>query len=97
MTGGNQPGDRYTEAESSYMWLVDRGVLGLMRSGWKTSAVRLKRTSPALRRSQAEGLKSALIVSDAFHLFRSYIADWYGIDGYGLPAEKQPDRSLVGQ
>ena len=91
VTGGNQPGDRYTEAESSYMWLVDRGV--------PSDAIRLENVSSSTEENfagvaeimQAEGLKSALIVSDGFHLFRAkYIADWYGIDGYGLPAGNSP-------
>ena len=91
VTGGNQPGDRFTEAEASYMWLVDRGV--------PSDAIRLENVSSSTEENiagvaeimEAEGLNSALIVSDGFHLFRAkYIADWYGIEGYGLPAENSP-------
>lgn len=91
VTGGNQPGDRFTEAEASQMFLVDGGV--------PADAILLEELSHSTEENldgvalimEERGLKSALIVSDGFHLFRAkYIADSHGIDAYGLPAAGSP-------
>jgi uncharacterized SAM-binding protein YcdF (DUF218 family) len=40
---------------------------------------------------ESQELRSALIVSDGFHLFRAkYIADSHGIEAFGLPARESP-------
>lgn len=91
VTGGNQPGDRFTEAEASQMWLVDNGV--------PVDAILLENTSNSTEENitgvsgimRDEGLSTALIVSDGFHLFRAkYIADTFGIEAFGLPAKNSP-------
>jgi uncharacterized SAM-binding protein YcdF (DUF218 family) len=91
VTGGNQPGDRFTEAEASQMFLVDNGV--------PADAILLEDVSSSTEENfegvavimESAGLQSALIVSDAFHLFRAkYIADSHGIAAYGLPAADSP-------
>ena len=91
VTGGNQPGDRFTEAQSGQMFLIDNGV--------PADAILMEEISHSTEENldgvalimEAEGLTSALIVSDGFHLFRAkYIADSHGIDAYGLPAANSP-------
>lgn len=99
VTGGNQPGDRFTEAETSQIFLVDNGV--------PVDAILLENVSSSTEENfegvaeimHAEGLNSALIVSDGFHLFRAkYIADHHGIDAYGVPAKGSPiDRWSVNE
>ena len=99
VTGGNQPGDRFTEAESSQIFLTDNGV--------PSDAILMEEISSSTEENfdgvaaimDAEGLQSALIVSDGFHLFRAkYIADSHGIDAFGLPAKGSPiDRWSVNE
>jgi uncharacterized SAM-binding protein YcdF (DUF218 family) len=99
VTGGNQPGDRFTEAEASQIFLVDNGV--------PIDAILLEQLSGSTEENfdgaaaimEAEGLNSALIVSDGFHLFRAkYIADSHGIQAFGLPAIGSPiDRWSVNE
>jgi len=71
VTGGNQPGDAFTEAETGYLYLVEHGVPESAivmenegRSTWDSlqglPAVMAPETSPRV-----------LVVSDGFHLFRS--------------------------
>lgn len=91
VTGGNLPGDRFTEAEASQMWLVERGVPSdaiLLENESNSTEENLSGVAAIM---EEQGLHSALIVSDGFHLFRAkYIADSFGIDGYGLPASDSP-------
>ncbi len=91
VTGGNLPGDRFTEAEASQMWLVERGVPAeaiLLENESNSTEENLTGVAAIM---DEQGLHSALIVSDGFHLFRAkYIADSLGIDGYGLPATDSP-------
>lgn len=71
LTGGKQPGDVYTEAETGAQYLLDRGV--------PQSAIRWEnegRDTWQSLRGVAEvldgtGVESVLIVSDGFHLLRS--------------------------
>jgi uncharacterized SAM-binding protein YcdF (DUF218 family) len=85
VTGGNQPGDRFTEADASAMYLVDRGV--------PIDAIRLEgegaTTYESLRnvRDTVGGeVASVLIVTDPYHALRSrLIADSLGFDAYVSP------------
>ena len=91
VTGGGQPGDAYTEAESGRMWLADQGVppsaILLENSGrntWQSmSAI------PGLL--AARKLHSVLLVSDGFHLLRlKLMARTLGITAYATPAAGSP-------
>lgn len=81
VTGGNLPGDRFTEAAASAAYLVERGV--------PPTAIRAEDQGRSTYESLvavrdllvAEGLGSVVIVSDPFHLLRSrLIADELGLD-----------------
>lgn len=83
VTGGNQPGDRFTEADASRDYLVDRGV--------PTSAIVAEATSHStweamsnLRRIADDGnlpIDDIVVVTDPFHSLRSrLIADEAGFD-----------------
>lgn len=85
VTGGNQPGDRFTEADASAEYLVDRGV--------PIDAIRLEgegaTTYESLRnvRETVGGeVGSVLIVTDPYHALRSrLIAESLGFDAYVSP------------
>jgi uncharacterized SAM-binding protein YcdF (DUF218 family) len=91
-TGGNQPGDRFTEAEASKTYLVDRGVPGDSIVLENTS----RNTYDAFR-GVAELLprgSSVLIVTDPFHALRSRLtAREHGFDAYVSPT---PTSVVVG-
>lgn len=70
VTGGNQPGDRFTEAESSRRYLVEKGVPDAAilsedsgRSSWQSlrSVVDI---------SRSRGIGRLILVSDPFHSLR---------------------------
>jgi uncharacterized SAM-binding protein YcdF (DUF218 family) len=71
VTGGRQPGDRFTEATASAQWLLDRGVPddAILRevqgaSTWESLAA-------SARFLRARGIDDVVIVSDPYHLLRA--------------------------
>jgi uncharacterized SAM-binding protein YcdF (DUF218 family) len=92
VTGGKQPGDAYTEAETARAWLVERGVPddaivaeNAGRSTWGSI-----QGVPAVLPPDGT---SVLIVSDGFHLFRSELMfRELGYDAYSSPA---PDDAIA--
>src|SRR4051812_42306732 len=70
VTGGRQPGDRYTEATSGYNWLRDRGV--------PDSAIRkevqgrntYESIAAVSRFLKADGMRDVVLVSNDFHAAR---------------------------
>lgn len=90
VTGGKQPGDAYTEAETAYGWLVERGVPEdaiLMENEGRSTWDSLKGVDDVLA---GEGA-SVLVVSDGFHLFRSeMMLRELGFDAYSSPAPDSP-------
>ena len=72
VTGGKQPGDRFTEAEASARYLEDRGVPadGDPAGGPGHNTLRVAaRASPTLL--AAAGCDEVLIVTDPYHSLRS--------------------------
>ena len=95
-TGGNQPGDRFTEAEASANYLIN----GL---GIEYQAVEIlqENTGSTTRESligvrdimKARGLHSVLIVTDPYHSLRSrFIAQDLGLVAYVSPTRTSPLR-----
>ena len=87
-TGGKAPGDTYTEASAGRLYALKAGV--------PDSAILEERqgrtTYQSLQASKAilenNGLKSAILVSDPFHAFRSQrIASDLGINAFVSPAQ----------
>jgi uncharacterized SAM-binding protein YcdF (DUF218 family) len=95
-TGGNRPGDRYTEASASASYLIGLGVpesaLQLESQGsssWESLAA-------AARFLRQEGITKVVLVSSPYHALRTEkIADEVGLDGQASPSaehESAPSR-----
>jgi uncharacterized SAM-binding protein YcdF (DUF218 family) len=86
VTGGNQPGDRFTEAEASADYLVDLGVpdAAIMREDvGRNTYESLDAAAAQLRRA---GLREVVLVTDPYHALRSrLIADEVGLDATASP------------
>lgn len=95
VTGGGQPGDRFTEATASADYLHARGVPDAVilrevkgRSSWQSLAA----AAAFLRRRQVHRV---LLVSDPFHSFRIMaMAAELGLDGRASPTRSSPIRGL---
>lgn len=73
VTGGSQPGDRFTEAEASRRYLVDHGMPAgviLMESAGRTTYESLQGVATLVA---AESIESVIIVTDPHHALRSRI------------------------
>ncbi|MDX2378825.1 MAG: ElyC/SanA/YdcF family protein [Acidimicrobiia bacterium] len=85
-TGGNLPGDRFTEAEASATYLVERGVPAaaiLMENSGSTSYESLDAVAGMM---ESRGLDSVLVVTDPYHALRSrLIAQEVGMTAYVSP------------
>lgn len=85
VTGGNQPGDRFTEADASATYLTERGI--------PVDAIVLEgdgsTTWESLRNVEAQmgaTIESVLIVTDPYHALRSrLIAESVGFEAYVSP------------
>jgi uncharacterized SAM-binding protein YcdF (DUF218 family) len=93
VTGGNQPGDRFTEAEASANYLIDRGVPAdaiLQEAAGHSSYASLEGVADLLHE---RGLFRVLVVSDPFHSLRSrLIAQELGLVAYVSPTRTSPVR-----
>jgi len=96
-TGGNQPGDRFTEAETSANYLIK----GSLMSAVPTESIVQENTGSSTRESlievskimQARGLHSVLIVTDPYHSLRSrLIAQDLELVAYVSPTRTSPLR-----
>ncbi len=86
VTGGKQPGDRFTEADASADYLIERGVpdAAIVREGEGRSSYESLRGVAELLAPL--GKRSVLIVSDPFHLLRSRLsAEELGLTAYVSP------------
>jgi uncharacterized SAM-binding protein YcdF (DUF218 family) len=93
VTGGNQPGDRFTEAEASANYLIERGVPAgaiLQEAQGHSSYASLDGVATLLHQ---RGLFRVLLVSDPFHSLRSrLIAQELGLVAYVSPTRTSPVR-----
>ena len=91
VTGGNQPGDRFTEASASATYLADHGVdpnaiaeEDSGRSSWES----LRSVADILH---SRGARSVLLVSDPFHSLRiRLMAEELGFTAYVSPTRTSP-------
>lgn len=97
VTGGKQNGDTYTEAETGEQWLLNRGVPQsaiLMENQGRDT---WENIDGAHKAAEGRNIKSVLIVSDGFHLFRAKrMAEAVGFDAYTSPAPNSPIRPWSG-
>jgi uncharacterized SAM-binding protein YcdF (DUF218 family) len=91
VTGGRQPGDRFTEATAAANYLLARGVpdQAVLRevsglSSWQSLAA----TATFLRERD---IRRVLLVSDPFHSYRiGAIAEELGLDAHTSPTRNSP-------
>ncbi|MCU1396011.1 MAG: hypothetical protein JWM34_4439 [Ilumatobacteraceae bacterium] len=96
VTGGNQPGDRFTEASASAKYLEEHGVdANAIReedqghSSWQS----LANAAVILR---AQGAHSVMLVSDPFHSLRiRLMAQELGFTAYVSPTRTSPVRGAL--
>lgn len=96
VTGGNQPGDRYTEATASANYLIARGVpdRNVLRevsgtSSWQSLAA-------AANFLDERGITDVLLVSDPFHSLRiRAMAAELGLQGHASPTPTSPIRGMA--
>ena len=99
VTGGNQPGDRFTEATASATYLHDRGIPdeAILREVSGTSSYEsLAATARFLR--DRDGVEEVVLVSEPYHSARLRgIASEVGLDAVVSPAQDggRSFRSLV--
>ena len=70
VTGGNQPGDRFTEAESSRRYLVDKGVPDAAILSEDTGRSSWQSIKAVVEISRSRGIGRLILVSDPFHSLR---------------------------
>jgi len=89
-TGGNRPGDRFTEAEASANYLVDRGVPAdaIVQVGGNNSYDSLVAARDEL---SERDLSSVLLVSDPYHALRTrLVSQELGLTAYVSPTRTSP-------
>jgi uncharacterized SAM-binding protein YcdF (DUF218 family) len=91
-TGGNLPGDNYTEAQTGFNYATKRGVPAsaiLMEDTGHTTLESIRNVRAIL---DARGLHTALFVSDRSHMLRVLrVAQDQGIEAWSSPTETSPD------
>ena len=95
VTGGKLPGDKYTEAQISAMWLEGHGVpaADLILGGGGDTWQNVQDVAPALR---ARGVRTVLVVTDPFHEARSLaIASSVGLQPYPTPTQTSPIKGMA--
>jgi uncharacterized SAM-binding protein YcdF (DUF218 family) len=96
VTGGNQPGDQFTEATASANYLIKRGVPDddVLRevsgtSSWQSLAA-------AANFLDERSIDDVLLVSDPFHSFRiQAMASELGLVGHSSPTRTSPIRGMT--
>jgi vancomycin permeability regulator SanA len=82
-TGGNQPGDRFTEAEASRRYLVEGGIPEsaiLLENEGSSTLDSLQRVGRLL---EAQDITDVVIVTDAYHAARSrLVARDFGLQAH---------------
>lgn len=87
-TGGNQPGDRFTEARASADYLIAGGIPESAISMEDIGATTLQSLQGVAEILNSRGLTSVEIVTDPYHALRSrLIAQDLGLTVYVSPAE----------
>ena len=93
VTGGNRPGDQFTEAEAALAYLTEAGVPpgAIVTENAASDTWESMQGVAALL--QPLGVHEVILVSDGFHLFRSRLmARDVGLQTWGSPASASPIR-----
>lgn len=102
VTGGNRPGDRFTEASASARYLSAHGVPGNIVERETTGASSYQSLAATARFLREQDIETVLLVSDPYHSYRiRAIARDVGLDAHVSPTPTSPyswwsqTRSLV--
>lgn len=91
VTGGSQPGDRFTEAGAGAEYLHGLGVPDEAILRETTSRTSWESLAASARFLQAQGVERVTLVSDPFHMLRlRSIADELGFDATTSPTRTSP-------
>lgn len=91
VTGGNQPGDVFTEAEASARYLSSHGVPGGVVERETTGETSYESLAAAARFLGDEGVDDVLLVSDPYHALRiAVIAREVGLTAHVSPTPSSP-------
>ena len=91
VTGGGQPGDRFTEAGASARYLESLGIPAEAIELETTSTNSRDELAAAARFLHKQGINDVLLVSDGFHAHRiDAIADEVGLNGHVSPTPTSP-------
>jgi len=96
VTGGNQPGDRFTEASAAAGYLLGRGVpdTDVLREVSGTSSWQSLAAAASFLGDR--DIHDVLLVSDPFHSFRiRAMAGELGLDGHSSPTTTSPIRGAT--
>ncbi len=95
VTGGGQPGDRFTEAGAGAAYLHQLGVPDTAIQRETTSRTSWESLSASARFLQDEGVSRVTLVSDPFHMLRlRLIAEELGFDASTSPTRTSPISGL---
>jgi uncharacterized SAM-binding protein YcdF (DUF218 family) len=90
-TGGNQPGDTYTEASAGVRWLTEQGVPKNRVIAIGEGNDTLGSLKAAARSIHDRGWQTAVIVSDPWHSLRARtMASDVGLDAWTSPTHSGP-------
>ena len=93
VTGGNRPGDRFTEAESSRRYLVEAGVPNGAIVGEDEGSSSWESLQNVAARADEWGVRSVVLVSDPFHSLRiRLMAEELGLAAYTSATDTSPVR-----
>ena len=89
--GGNQEGDRFTEAESGKRWLAENGVPESRITAVETGNDTLSSIEAVKRQMDKAGWGTAVVVTDPWHALRTgSMATGRGIDAVVSPTRRGP-------
>lgn len=95
VTGGKQPGDRFTEAEAGAAYLHQLGVPDESILRETTSRTSWESLAASARFLQSRGIRDVTLVSDPFHSLRiELIAEELGFDARTSPTRTSPISGL---
>jgi uncharacterized SAM-binding protein YcdF (DUF218 family) len=90
-TGGNRPGDTYTEASAGDRWLIEHGVPEDRVIAVGEGNDTLGSLEAAANRIHERGWRTAVIVSDPWHSLRARtMANDVGLDAWTSPTHSGP-------
>ena len=93
VTGGNQPGDRFTEAGTSEKYLIAQGVPEAAIVGEDTGRSSWESLQNVAERADEWGVRSVILVSDPFHSLRiRLMAEELGLTAYTSATDTSPVR-----